>query len=333
MISKESSEFSHVPVLYEASLKALNIQPQGIYVDCTTGGAGHSAGILQQLSAGGTLICLDRDSEALAAAETRLAAVESKGDYHLIKTDFAFIKEVLEQLEITRVNGILADLGVSSHQLDMRERGFSYHHDGPLDMRMDQETGPTAAELVNTLPQNELAAILRNYGEERYADRLAGAIVQRRRERPFSSTGDLAAVLTQAMPGKSRKEKHPAKRSFQALRIAVNGELDSLEALLAAAPGLLAEGGRLAIISFHSLEDRLVKEAYREWEHPCNCPVDLPCVCGKKLLGRTVMGRRGIVADDEEAKANGRARSARLRVFERNGERTNEDGGSESDRN
>ncbi|MGI6546525.1 MAG: 16S rRNA (cytosine(1402)-N(4))-methyltransferase RsmH [Fastidiosipilaceae bacterium] len=321
MISRELSDFTHVPVLYEQTLEALRVCPTGIYVDCTTGGAGHSAGVLSKLSTGGLLICLDKDDEALRAADVRLSAIRSDGAFRLIKSDFGELARVLADLRISAVDGIMADLGVSSHQLDTGERGFSYNHDGPLDMRMDQSRELTAAELINTWPEEEIARVLKDFGEERHSARLARAIVTRRARQPFETTGELSDLLCAAMPGKSKKEKqHPAKRSFQALRIAVNGELDSLTSLLDCAPDCLAPGGRLAIISFHSLEDRLVKTAYRDWEHPCVCPPGLPCVCGQKPLGRIVGPRKGMVADEREMERNTRARSARLRIFERGSE-------------
>jgi 16S rRNA (cytosine1402-N4)-methyltransferase len=318
MTSKESSEFFHVPVLYEPTLEALRVRPTGIYVDCTTGGGGHAAGVLAQLAAGGLLICLDKDEQALQAAAGRLAKVRTGGTFRLVKRDFAALKEVLSEQGIEQADGILADLGVSSHQLDIGERGFSYNQAGPLDMRMDRSAALTAEAVVNTWSQEKLAMILRTYGEERFSARIAEAIVQRRAVRRFTTTDDLSELICRVMPAKSKRERqHPAKRSFQAIRIAVNGELDSLKALLEAAPELLSDGGRLAIISFHSLEDRLVKNAYRRWENPCECPPGLPCVCGLRPLGKVVMGRRGVIAEAGEAAQNARARSARLRVFER----------------
>lgn len=318
-MSKASSEFRHVPVLYEASLDGLNIRPGGVYVDCTTGGAGHAAGILGRLGAGGLLIALDRDEEALAAAAPRLAAVRSGGAFRLIRRNFRKLGAVLSELEIPGVDGILADLGVSSRQLDAGQRGFSYHIDGPLDMRMDRACPLTAAEVVNTWPETELVRIFDAYGEERYSRRLAAAVVRRRRQRPFETTGDLAELIRAAMPAASRREQqHPAARVFQAVRIAVNGELDSLSDLLDQAVSLLKPGGRLAVITFHSLEDRMVKQRYRTWSAPCTCPPGLPCVCGRRPLGAAVGPRRGVVAGAAETAGNRRARSARLRIFERN---------------
>ncbi|HHX37700.1 MAG TPA: 16S rRNA (cytosine(1402)-N(4))-methyltransferase RsmH [Clostridiaceae bacterium] len=318
MTLKVSCDFSHIPVLYEETLQGLHIKPDGLYVDCTMGGAGHSAGILERLDEGGMLLAIDQDEDALAAGGARLAACKSRGTYLLIKGNFRNIGELLAVHSITAVDGILADLGVSSHQLDEGERGFSYSQDGPLDMRMDQSGVLTAADLVNLKSAAELTRIFSEYGEERYSRRIAEAIVRRRRKTPFERTGDLSDVIRHAMPAKARREnQHPAKRVFQALRIAVNGELTSLTELLDQVPELLKCGGRLAIISFHSLEDRLVKHRYQKWEDPCECPSGLPCVCGLQPLGHRVGPKRGYTAASAEANVNPRARSARLRVFER----------------
>ena len=310
-------DFKHVSVLYEESLEMLNIRPDGLYVDCTLGGAGHSSGILGGLDASGQLIAFDKDAEARNAASARLESVNSQANWRIISRDFADIEEALNEIGITAVDGILADLGVSSWQLDQAERGFSYGQDGPLDMRMDQSAPVTAADIVNKESAEEIAAILRNYGEERYAMRIANAIVRRREVQAFARTEDLAEVVRKAMPAKALKEKqHPARRTFQALRISVNHELAALESLLECAPRILKNHGRICIITFHSLEDRLVKEAFRSWENPCTCPRSFPvCICGKKPYGRQV-GRKGIVANDEEISLNARSRSARLRCFE-----------------
>lgn len=260
----KDSDFGHLPVLYLQTLDCLAIRPDGRYIDCTLGGGGHASGILGRLAADGILYGLDKDPDALAAAGSRLAALNSPARRELIHSDFANLAHVCAERQMAPVQGILADLGVSSWQLDQVERGFTYNQDGPLDMRMNPTTGPTAADLVNTLDEAELVRILRDYGEERYARAICRAIVQRRQQQPFATTGDLAAVIRAAMPGHGLREaQHPARRSFQAIRIAVNQELAALEQLLAAAPGLLAPGGRLCIITFHSLEDRLVKDAFR----------------------------------------------------------------------
>lgn len=321
-MSKELSNFRHEPVLLDACLSALLISPASTYVDCTAGGGGHSAAILKQLDSSGLLISFDRDTDALEAAKLALETVIKQcgsRNYLLIHAGFAELAKKLEEKGIGRVSGVLADLGVSSWQLDEASRGFAYMKDGPLDMRMDQTQVQTAASLINHISEAKLADILTRYGEERYAKRIAGRIVERRREKTFTSTGDLSDVIRRSLPAKARQEdQHPAKRSFQAIRIAVNDEFGQLESMLEQAVGLLQEGGRLAIISFHSLEDRIVKEAYRKWENPCTCPRNVPhCVCGKKPLGKAVQ-RKGIIADEEELLRNPRSRSARLRVFERN---------------
>ncbi len=309
-------DFGHLPVLYDQTLACLAIDPAGSYIDCTVGGGGHATGILSRLTAAGHLYGLDKDQDALAAAQARLRQAGSPATWQLIHSDFANLAAVCREHQIGPVQGILADLGVSSWQLDQAERGFTYQKDGPLDMRMNQTAGQTAADLVNTADETELVRILREYGEERYATRISRAIVSRRQVRPFMTTADLAAVVKAAMPGQGRQEaQHPARRTFQAIRIAVNQELAALESLLAAALDLLAPGGRLCIITFHSLEDRLVKEAFRRWEHPCICPREFPvCVCGRKPRGEVVT-RRSIEAENSEIKDNPRARSARLRCF------------------
>lgn len=311
--------FAHKSVLYDACLEALAVKSDGCYVDGTAGGGGHSSGILKALGPGGRLHAFDRDEDAIQAAGARLRATESAGKWFLHHNNYAQMPEVLRQAGESKADGILLDLGVSSWQLDQRERGFSYRFDGPLDMRMDRSCGISAAELLAEADEAEIRRILRDYGEEREAYRIARAIVRRREEKgPLQSTAELADLIVSCMPAKSRREKgHPAKRSFQALRIAVNHELDELETFLGFAPEWLSPDGRLAVITFHSLEDRLVKQAFRKWEKPCTCPPHLPCVCGKKSLGREEP-RGGIVPDREEEEENPRAHSARLRVFVRN---------------
>lgn len=313
-----AADFAHVSVLYRECMEALAIRPDGCYLDGTAGGGGHSSGILKALGRGGRLYALDRDTDALEAAGRVLAEVKSEGTYHLCHSRFSEFDEVLKEAGETRVSGILLDLGVSSWQLDRAERGFSYRFEGPLDMRMDRSRGLSAADLLAELSEAEIARILRDYGEEREAKRLARAIVRRREQQgPIETTAELAELIAAAMPARSRREKgHPAKRSFQALRIAVNGELDELEHFLEKAPDYLAEGGRLAIITFHSLEDRLVKQAFRKWENPCTCPPSLPCVCGARPLGKEIP-RGGIRPSKEEIEENNRSHSARLRVFVR----------------
>jgi len=317
----QDSEFSHLPVLFDECMQMLRIRADGIYVDCTAGGGGHSGGIIDRLGPNGLLISLDKDDEALAACSRVREEKNSSAEWKIIKSDFAGLSGVLDDLGIVKVDGILADLGVSSHQLDTAERGFSYASDGPLDMRMDDKQKLTAEIVVNRYSEDELVHIFRTFGEERFSGRIAAAIVSERKLNPILTTSDLSRIITKAMPAKAKKEdQHPARRCFQAIRIEVNHELASIQKLLEDAPRYLAPGGRLAIISFHSLEDRLVKEAYRSWEDPCVCPREFPvCVCGRKPLGKSV-SRRVIEATEQEASVNKRSRSAKLRIFERNEE-------------
>ncbi len=319
-------EFSHIPVLLEECLENLNIRPDGIYMDGTLGGAGHSSEILKRLSGNGLLIGIDRDNEALAAAGKRLQAVrealpgaeEDKPRFRTVKSNYGDIKAVLRDLNVTAVQGILLDLGVSSYQLDNPERGFSYMKDAPLDMRMDAEESFTAADLVNTYSEQELTRILRDYGEERFASLIARRIVREREVKPLTTTGELVRIIEHSIPVKYQKMGgHPAKRSFQAIRIELNHELTVLTDCLADMIDCLAPGGRLCVISFHSLEDRIVKNAMRLAENPCTCPKEFPvCVCGKKSLG-SVISRKPILPTEEELAANSRTASAKLRVFER----------------
>lgn len=312
------SDFAHRPVLLDEVLDLLDIRSQGVYVDCTLGGGGHAAAILDRLESGGLLIGLDQDDDALAAAGSCLANCASQAGRLLVRSNFSELAAVMAENKITGADGILADLGVSSWQLDEAERGFAYNQDGPLDMRMDRRQPMTAARLVHTASEAELTRILQEYGEERYASRISRAIVARRDREPFATTRDLAELIRSAMPAAARQEsQHPAKRSFQALRIAINGELDVLRRFLDEAPSLLNEGGRLCIISFHSLEDRLVKDAFRTLMNPCICPRDLPmCACGRVSQGRVVT-RRPVTASPPEQAVNPRSRSAHLRCFEK----------------
>lgn len=309
-------EFNHYSVLLQECIDALNIDPNGIYVDGTAGGAGHSREIAKRLTTG-RLISIDKDPDAIAVATERLAPYPCA---QVVQGDFADMDQILANLRIDQVNGILLDLGVSSHQLDRGERGFSYNVDAPLDMRMSQ-SGPTAADLVNTASREELARILREYGEEPYAWAIAGRIVQRREETPFETTLQLADAVASAMPpAVRRKDKNPARRSFQALRIAVNSELDVLSEGMEEIFDLLAPGGRFAIITFHSLEDRLVKNKFRQWATACTCPPEYPvCVCGGKAKGKLIT-RKPIEATSPELEENRRSRSAKLRVIEKLGE-------------
>jgi 16S rRNA (cytosine1402-N4)-methyltransferase len=315
----QDSDFTHLPVLFDECMQMLRIRPDGIYVDCTAGGGGHSAGILDQLGPGGQLISMDKDDQALAACEKLKEAKKSPANWKLIKSDFSSLAQILDEEGIESVDGILADLGVSSHQLDTADRGFSYSCDGPLDMRMDDKQKLTAEIVVNRYTEDEIVRILRNFGEERYAGRIAAAIVRERKIHTIRTTTELSKIISKAMPAKSKNEdQHPSRRSFQAIRIEVNHELSSIEKLLEDAPSYLRPGGRIAIISFHSLEDRMVKEAFRKWEDPCVCPREFPvCVCNRKPIGRSV-SRKAIEAKAEETVRNKRSKSAKLRVFERN---------------
>ena len=308
-------EFVHQSVLLRPAVEALAIRPDGIYLDGTLGGAGHSFEIAARLTTG-RLIGLDRDEVALAAARERLKPYIDR--VTLVHSNFAQLAQVLDRLEIPTVDGMLFDLGVSSPQLDEAERGFSYMHDAPLDMRMDRSGGLTAYEVVNTWPEAELKRILYTYGEERYAPRIAAAIEKRRAEKPIETTLELAEIIRGAMPPQALREKqHPAKRSFQAIRIAVNDELTAVEQMLTAAVDRLNPGGRLAVITFHSLEDRIVKSAFQAAAQGCTCPKEFPvCVCGKTPKVR-ILTRHPIVAGEAELAENPRARSAKLRVAER----------------
>ena len=309
-------EFTHKPVLLQECLDGLAIKPQGVYLDGTLGRAGHSREIARRLGSEGRLICIDRDQAALDAAGERLG--EWMDRVTLIHGNFGDLADLLDDRGLSGLDGMLFDLGVSSPQLDDKTRGFSYMQDAPLDMRMDQSERLTADTVVNQWPQEELRRILWQYGEERYAPQIAAAIVRRRAERPVASTLDLVEVIRGAMPARALREKqHPAKRSFQAIRIAVNDELSAVDRMLQAAVPRLAPGGRLCVISFHSLEDRLVKNALAAFAKGCTCPPDLPvCVCGKVPEVRLV-SRKPIVASPAELEENPRARSAKLRVAEK----------------
>ena len=309
------SEWIHRPVLLEECVEALNIRPDGVYLDGTLGRGGHSEQIVKRL-ASGRLICVDRDQAALDAAQERLAPWMDK--VTLVHCNFDQVDRILDKLSLPGVDGMLFDLGVSSPQLDDGSRGFSYMADAPLDMRMDREEGLTAASVVNTWSQEELRRILSRYGEERYAPQIAGAIVRRREDRPIASTLELVEVIKSAMPGKALREKqHPAKRTFQAIRIAVNDELASVERMLQRAVPRLNRGGRLAVITFHSLEDRIVKTGLAGFAKGCTCPPDFPvCVCGKKPSLKLI-NKKPILPDEEELKDNPRSRSAKLRIAEK----------------
>ncbi len=309
------SEFYHVSVLLEECLEGLKIKPDGIYVDGTLGGAGHSSEIAKRLKTG-KLIGIDRDRVALRAASERLAPFSDRVE--LVHSNFSQIADVLKELSIDGVDGILLDLGVSSPQLDDAQRGFSYMADAPLDMRMNSQDALDAYAVVNTWSQEELKRILYTYGEERYAPQIASAICRRREHAPICTTFELVDVIRSAMPPAALREKqHPAKRSFQAIRIAVNDELGAVEKVMADAVDLLKPGGRLAVITFHSLEDRIVKQAMAEAAKGCVCPPNFPvCVCGKKPKVE-IITRKPIVATDAELEANPRSRSAKLRICQR----------------
>lgn len=312
----------HIPVLAKETIEALDIRPDGIYVDGTLGGGGHSSLIAKELSGGGRLIGIDRDEEAIEAAKERLMSEGLLSRATLVHDNYANIPAVLKDLGIERVNGILLDLGVSSHQLDDTARGFSYSKDAPLDMRMDRSEERTAKDIVNTFTEDELKRILRDYGEERNAARIAREIVLRRAEKEIETTAELCDIIERSMPKKMRNAPggHPAKRTFQAIRIALNDELDPLTGTIGDLVGCLAPSGRLAVITFHSLEDRIVKIEFRRQAHPCTCPPTFPvCVCGNVSTGR-VVNAKPLVPSREELEANPRAASAKLRVFEREGE-------------
>lgn len=307
-------EFHHISVLLNECIDNLNIRPDGIYVDGTMGGGGHSLEIAKRLTTG-RLICIDQDPNAHEAAGKRLA--EYKDRITFVRDNFGNIKSILDSLGIEKIDGMLLDIGVSSHQLDEAERGFSYQQDAPLDMRMNPDRPFSAYDVVNGYDEDELDRVIFTYGEERWARRIAQFIVKEREAKPIETTGELVDIIKKAVPKGARKDgPHPAKRTFQAIRIEVNGELEVLQRAIDDVAARLAVGGRLCIITFHSLEDRIVKEAFRKQENPCICPPQFPeCVCGKKPLGR-VITRKPILPSKEELEENPRSRSAKLRVLE-----------------
>ncbi|MCM1308187.1 MAG: 16S rRNA (cytosine(1402)-N(4))-methyltransferase RsmH [Butyrivibrio sp.] len=309
-------EFTHKSVLLDETIEGLNIRPDGIYVDGTLGGAGHSYHICERLGQNGRLIGIDRDGDAVSAAAERL---EPFGDKAVIVRDnYGNIGRVLSELGIQRVDGILLDIGVSSHQLDTSERGFTYKEDAPLDMRMDRRMGMTAEDIVNGYSEAELCRVIRNYGEERFAKNIAAHIARAREKRRITTTGQLADIIRTAVPIKARAVGgHPAKRTFQAIRIELNGELEVLENTIDEMIGLLNDRGRLCVITFHSLEDRIVKNKFRDNVNTCICPPDFPiCVCNRKPKGE-VITKKPIVPSQRELEENKRAKSAKLRIFER----------------
>ncbi len=305
-------EFSHIPVLLNEAVEGLNISKNGFYVDGTAGGGGHSSEILKHIT-DGRLFLIDRDPDAICALTQRFKKNENA---IIINGNFADIKELLSIRGVGRLDGVLLDIGVSSHQLDTASRGFSFHEEAPLDMRMSQ-TGATAAELVNTLPPEELKHILRTYGEEKFADSIVSGIVRAREEKPIETTLELAEIIKANVPQRVRRDGHPARKTFQALRIAVNDELGSLERGLDGAFELLGSGGRLAVITFHSLEDRIVKQKMASWCQGCTCPKDFPiCVCGNKPKAKLIT-RKPVCANETELNENPRSRSAKLRICEK----------------
>ncbi len=309
--------FNHESVLPDETIKYLNIEKTGKYIDCTAGGGGHSRQILERLDENGFLIAMDRDSEAVTETKKVLDETGSKAKYLVIKDNFLNIDKIIEEYVPGGADGILMDLGVSSHQLDESDRGFSYHSDAPLDMRMDKEEQLTAYDVVNGYTKEELAAIIGKYGEERYAGRIASAIIHKRQESKIETTLELAEIIKAAYPPKDRfKGKHPARKTFQAIRIEVNKELEILESAVRKAANGLKPGGRLAIISFHSLEDRIVKVVFSELANPCICPPNFPvCVC-HRVSRHKIISRKPILPTSEEIDNNRRSRSSKLRVIE-----------------
>lgn len=303
-------KFSHKPVLLEETIDALNIKPDGIYVDGTAGGGGHSSEILKRLSPNGRLISIDQDPDAIEAVTERFKDYKNS---IICKGNFSDVVSIVNGLGIERIDGIMLDIGVSSRQLDTPERGFSFHYDAPLDMRMSQ-SGASAYDLVNQLPYEQLVKIISRYGEERFAKQITRAIIREREKQPIATTLQLAEIIKAAVPAAKRREGHPARQTFQALRIAVNGELDRLEEGLQGGFELLKPGGRMAVITFHSLEDRIVKRAMAKWCTGCTCPKDFPvCVCGNKPKAEFAL-RKPAEASEKELSENPRARSARLRA-------------------
>ena len=310
-------EFKHTSVLLDECIDNLNIKPDGIYVDGTMGGAGHSSHIADRLSDNGRRIAIDQDKDAIATGTKRLAVYGDR--VTIVRSNYSCMKDIVKSLNIDGVDGILLDLGVSSYQLDNPDRGFTYREeDAPLDMRMDDRMEMTAKDIVNGYTEEELRRVIKNYGEDKYAAGIARAIVRQRERKTIETAGELTALIRQAYPAKElRKPGHPAKKTFQAIRIELNGELKVLEENLRDMVSLLNDRGRICVITFHSLEDKIVKYIFRECENPCTCPPDFPvCVCGKKSLGR-VITRKPIIPSDEELEYNKRSQSAKLRIFER----------------
>lgn len=309
-------KFEHVSVLLQECIDGLRIRPDGTYVDGTLGGAGHGYEVCKKLSAKGRFIGIDQDDDAIAASTERLKEFGDR--VTIVKSNYEHVKNVLDELGVLGVDGILLDLGVSSYQLDTAERGFSYMSDAPLDMRMDRSSPMTAKDIVNTYEEDKLCQVIRLYGEERFAKNIARNIVQKRQDKEIGTTSELVDIIRSSMPAKARNGKgHPAKRTFQAIRIELNRELEVLQETLADMISVLNPGGRLCIITFHSLEDRIVKNFFRDMEHPCTCPPNFPvCVCGKEPQGK-VITRKPILPGEEELQINSRSKSAKLRIFEK----------------
>ena len=309
--------FEHIPVLLEECIDGLNIVPDGVYVDCTLGGAGHSSYIVSKLTEGGILVGIDQDANAIKAAGERL---KNYTNVKYVRDNFSNIKDIVKGLDLGQdsINGFLLDLGVSSHQLDEADRGFSYNHNAPLDMRMDQRHPLSAYVVVNEYTESELTRVIKNYGEERWAKRIAEFIINERKVKPIETTFDLVSIIKKAVPKGARSDgPHPAKRTFQAIRIEVNNELGILENTINDMVDLLKSGGRICIITFHSLEDRIVKNVFRNLENPCICPRDFPiCVCGKKPRVE-ILTRKPILPGQDELENNRRAHSAKLRIVEK----------------
>lgn len=308
--------FQHTSVLLHETVDGLNIRPDGIYVDATLGGGGHAFQVCSRLDSKGRFIGIDQDAAAIEAASARLSVFREK--VTIIRSNYCDMKARLQEIGIDKVDGIMIDLGVSSYQLDTADRGFSYRMDAPLDMRMDQRQTMTAKDIVNTYSEMELFHVIRDYGEDRFAKNIAKHIVAERQKSPIETTGQLVEIIRQSIPMKVQKTTgHPAKRTFQAIRIELNRELDVLKDTLDDMIDLLNPGGRLCVITFHSLEDRIVKSNFRRNENPCTCPSDFPvCVCGKVSKGRVVT-RKPILPGEEELEVNSRSKSAKLRIFER----------------
>ncbi|MBQ0042767.1 MAG: 16S rRNA (cytosine(1402)-N(4))-methyltransferase RsmH [Lachnospiraceae bacterium] len=309
-------DFNHISVMLDETIESLNIKPDGVYVDGTLGGAGHSSVILSKLTTG-HLYGIDQDEDAIKAASERLGEGIKAGRVTIIRDNYVNAVKRLREIGVEGVDGILLDLGVSSYQLDTVSRGFSYKEDAPLDMRMDNRQKLSAKDIVNTYPEMELFRIIRDYGEDQFAKNIAKHIVAARNEKEIETTGELAEIIKQSIPAKMRQNGHPAKKTFQAIRIECNRELEVLRDSLEEMLDFLNPGGRLSIITFHSLEDRMVKNAFKKAENPCTCPPEFPvCVCGRKPLGKNVF-RKPVVASDEELDRNSRSKSAKLRSFEK----------------